>query len=254
MTDWYYHDPVEGRVGPLSAEDLLNRFRERRIQRDTLVWHLGLREWQPLERMAVEIGLDQIQPDATKPPPLPSSGPAAPVPSASTIPTTANRVVPTGRYSRTPLRPKKTLSTGTIVLILVAVLAIPTLLVLGSVTLSSYRDYAQRADNVGAISGLSIGLKRLVGDYALQTGRCPGNDDPRVARMRSEILHRTSTRVNFATIEGGCAFEIAISADGKSIDGKTLRYEGWPDGDAFAWECSGGDMPEAYRPYECRSN
>ena len=45
MTDWYYHDPAEGRVGPLSAEDLLNRFRERRIQRDTLVWHLDLREW-----------------------------------------------------------------------------------------------------------------------------------------------------------------------------------------------------------------
>ena len=101
MTDWYYHDPAEGRVGPLSAEDLLNRFRERRIQRDTLVWHLDLREWQPLERMAVEIGLDQIQPDATKPPPLPSSAPVAPVPSASTIPTTANRAVPPGRYSRT---------------------------------------------------------------------------------------------------------------------------------------------------------
>lgn len=251
MIDWYYHDPAEGRVGPLSAEDLCRRFRERRIQRDTLVWHHGLREWQPLERMALEIGLDQIQPDATRPPPLPSGAAAAPMPSASL---SSPRSASQGKYSRAPLPQKKTLSTGTIVLILVAVLAIPTLLVLGSVTLSSYRDYAHRADSMGAISGLSIGLKRFVGDYAMQTGRCPSNDDPRLARMRGEILRRASMEVRFATIDGGCAFEVATSADGQPLDGKRLRYEGRPEGGAIAWECSGGDMPEAYRPYECRGN
>lgn len=251
MIDWYYHDPAEGRVGPLSAEDLRLRFRERRIQHDTLVWHHGLREWQPLDRMAMEIGLDQLQPDATKPPPLPPGATVTPTSPASTA---SARTVPRGRYSRTPLREKKTLPTGAIVLIVGAVLGIPALLVLGSVTLSSYRDYVRRADNIGAISGLSSGLKRAVGDYALQTGRCPGNDDPRVVHMRNEILRRTSTQVRFATIEGGCAFEVAINADGEPVDGRTLRYEGYPDGDAFAWECSGGDMPEAYRPHECRND
>ncbi|HEU0305393.1 MAG TPA: DUF4339 domain-containing protein, partial [Lysobacter sp.] len=73
MIDWYYHDPAEGRVGPLSAEDLCHRYRERRIQRDTLVWHHGLREWQSLERVAPDLGLASLDVDASRPPPLPSS-------------------------------------------------------------------------------------------------------------------------------------------------------------------------------------
>ena len=47
------------------------RYRDRRIQRDTLVWHPGLREWQPLAGMAEELELDSVQPDASLPPPLP---------------------------------------------------------------------------------------------------------------------------------------------------------------------------------------
>src|SRR3546814_7999787 len=33
MTDWYYHDPAQGRVGPLSAEQVRARYVDRRIQR-----------------------------------------------------------------------------------------------------------------------------------------------------------------------------------------------------------------------------
>ena len=60
--------------------------------------------------------------------------------------------------------------------------------------------------------------------------------------------------VRFASIEGGCAFEVAIDADGKPIDGKSVRYEGYPDDGAFVWQCDGGDLPGPYRPHECRNN
>lgn len=56
MIDWYYHDPDTGRVGPLSAAKLRKRFQERRIQRDTLLWHHDLRELQPLEGLARTVG------------------------------------------------------------------------------------------------------------------------------------------------------------------------------------------------------
>lgn len=250
MIDWYYHDSDEGRVGPLSADDLRKRFQERRIQRDTLVWHHGLREWQPLERMALDVGLETLQIDASKPPPLPS-GASPPMPAA--VRTSASRSVPRGKYARAPLREKKTLPTGVIVLIVIAALAIPALLMLGSFMLPAYQDYAQRATQLGKIDGLANGLKRLAGDYALRTGSCLRNDDPRVTSVRSEIRRRFSTDVSFSAIDGGCAFEMAINADGKPFDGKTLRYEGYRDGDDFAWDCSGGTLPENDRLYECRT-
>lgn len=250
MIDWYYHAPGEGRVGPLSAEELCQRFRDRRIQRDTLVWHHGLREWQPLERMAPDLGLDSLETDSSRPPPLPSH--AAPPPIAARP--RATNAAPRGKYSRAPLREKKTLSTTAIVLIVVGLLAIPALLLMTSVMLPAYQDYARRADRMGGLTGLSIGLKRVVGDYALRTGHCPNNDDPRVAQLRSDLARRASADVRFDRIEGGCAFELAINADGQPIDGKTLRYEGYPDAGRFVWACNGGSLPERYRPYECRNN
>jgi len=248
MIDWYYHDPGEGRVGPLSAEELRKHYRDRRIQRDTLVWHHGLREWQPLERMVADIGLDSLEADASRPPPMPAQ--ATPPPIAARA--SATRAAPRGKYARAPLREKKTLSTGAIVLIVTAVLAVPAVLVLGSVMLPAYQDYAQRATRMGSIDGLTNGLKRVVGDYALRTGSCLRDDDPRVADVRNKIRRHFSADVRFATIDDGCAFEVAFNADGQPIDGKTLRYEGYRDGNDFAWECSGGTMPENFRPYECR--
>jgi type IV pilus assembly protein PilA len=253
MIDWYYHDPGEGRIGPLSAEELRKRFQERRIQRDTLVWHHGLREWQPLERMAPDIGLETLRIDMSRPPPLPANGPAPPL-----APATTSRSTSRGKYSRTPLRGKKTLPTAAVVLIAAAVLGIPALLLIGSAMLSGYRDYAQRATRMGSVDGLANGLKQVVGDYALRTGSCLRNDDPRVVNVRNEIRRRFSADVHFATIDGGCAFEVAINVgmkpvDGKPIDGGTLRYEGYREGNEFAWQCSGGTLPENDRPYECRT-
>ena len=248
MIDWYYHDPAEGRVGPMSAGDLRQRYQDRRIQRDTLVWHHGLREWQPLERLASDIGLETLRIDASAPPPLPGTGH-----SAGSRPAAA-RTAPRGRYSRTPARAKKTLPPIAIVLIVAGVVGVPALLVLGSVVFPAYRDYVQRAARLGAVDGLANGLKQVAGDYALRTGECLRNEDPRVADVRDEVRRRFSADVSFAAIEGGCAFELAINADGKALDGATLRYQGYRDGNEFAWECSGGTLPERYRPYECRKD
>jgi len=129
------------------AAELHKRFQERRIQRDTLLWHHGRCEWQPLERMA-----------------------------------------------------------------------------------------------------------RTVGDYALRTSRCPDNADPRVAQMRRELLRRASANARFASIEGGCAFELALNADSQLIDGPALRHESHPDAGRFVWQCDGGPLRERYRPYECRND
>ena len=246
MTDWYYHAPGEGRVGPLSAEDLRKHYQDRRIQRDTLVWHHGLREWQPLERFAPEIGIERLQQDSGMPPPMPSGATvAAPAP----VPRSAAR----GKYTRAPLQPKKTLSSGAIVLIAIAVIAIPGAMIVGSVMLSSYKDYAQRAQSIGKVQGISNGLKQVVADYAINTGRCPVDSDPGVQQLQRKVRQQFAMHVSFERTSDGCAFEVAINTDGQPTGGQALRYEGHREGDGFAWECSGGGMPDTLLPRECRA-
>jgi len=60
MTDWYYHLPGTGRVGPMAADDVREAYREGRVQRDTLAWHVGARDWLPLDRFSDSLGLDAV--------------------------------------------------------------------------------------------------------------------------------------------------------------------------------------------------
>jgi uncharacterized RDD family membrane protein YckC len=71
MTDWYYHLPGQGRIGPLDADDVRDAYRDGRVQRDTLAWHVGARDWQPLDRFSEALGLDGMASPVFAPPPLP---------------------------------------------------------------------------------------------------------------------------------------------------------------------------------------
>ncbi|GAA5068504.1 RDD family protein [Lysobacter panacisoli] len=75
MTEWYYHLPGQGRVGPMAADDVRTAYRDGQVQRDTLAWHSGARDWQPLDRFSEELELDGIQPArrAPEPPAIPAS-------------------------------------------------------------------------------------------------------------------------------------------------------------------------------------
>jgi len=68
MTDWYYHLPGQGRVGPMGADDVREAYRDGRVQRDTLAWHVGARDWQPLDRFSDSLGLDEVAARLTPPP------------------------------------------------------------------------------------------------------------------------------------------------------------------------------------------
>jgi uncharacterized RDD family membrane protein YckC len=59
MENWYYADAERQRQGPLSADELAQRFHQGRLRLDTLVWRDGMAEWQPLRDFTAELALHQ---------------------------------------------------------------------------------------------------------------------------------------------------------------------------------------------------
>lgn len=59
MSNWYYADAEQQRQGPLSAEEVAQRFHQGKLRLDTLVWRDGLAEWQPLRDFTQELALHQ---------------------------------------------------------------------------------------------------------------------------------------------------------------------------------------------------
>lgn len=247
MTDWHYHDPTQGRVGPLSAEQMRARYVDRRIQRDTLAWHAGAREWQPLERFADVLDLHTLTPDASQPPPLPPAAPMAAVAAHRAHPGAA-RVA-----QRTPARqaPQRRGMSGWVVLAIAAAVAVPVLGILAAIAIPAYQDYTVRARTAGLI-GAASAMQRAVADFSTANGRCPGNDDfAPVLRQFAALGQQASVRFG-ALANGHCAFEFTLHGT-SAIEGRTWLHEAHRRGELLEWDCSGGDLPARYRPAACRA-
>ena len=247
MTDWYYHDPAQGRVGPLSAEQLRARYVDRRIQRDTLAWHAGAREWQPLDRFSEELQLDTVIPDASLPPPLPpAASPVQPAPATARGPMGR----PLQRGAMPP--PKRGLSGCAIVAIVGAGLAVPVLAILAAIAIPAYQDYTIRAQATAGLIGAAPAMQRAVEEFRDAHDRCPGNDDFAPLLRQFSAIEKTTTLRFGALASGNCAFEFTLHGN-SAIEGKTWVFEAHDDGDLGGWDCTGGDLPARYRPQHCRA-
>lgn len=248
MTDWYYHDPSQGRVGPHTAQEIRARYRDRRIQRDTLVWHAGLREWQSLDRLSEALELDGVQPDASMPPPLPP--PLATAPAYSTPRPAASPHRSSARRNGTSQRG---LSGCAIVAIVLGALAIPVIGILAAIAVPAYRDYTVRAQSTAGLIGAASAIKRKVATHVERTGSCPGNEDMAPVIQRFTGLHPRS-RLRFGSVDSGqCAFEFTLGGMSPAVDGSTWLYVAYQEGDGMAWDCSGGSLPQRYRPASCQA-
>ncbi|WP_166636879.1 GYF domain-containing protein [Cognatilysobacter terrigena] len=247
--DWFYHDPGQGRVGPLTADELRNRYRDRRIQLDTLVWREGLREWQPLDRVADELDLLSVKPDASRPPPLPP-GPAAGVggtayatnASPGYAPAYANRAPGPGYRAAPP--PKRGMSGCLIALIVVGVLAIPMIGILAAIALPAYNDYVIRSKVAQQADMRAKMIEMQFAEAKQRLGRCPQD--------ASELGAQDAGNIKFGQIgDGRCGFEITLRDPKPQIDGKTILYVE-PTPPSTQWDCTGGDLPARYRNRICK--
>lgn len=254
MTNWYYHDAAQGRVGPIDADAVRGHYREGRIHRDTLLWREGLREWQPLERLSNELGLDDdllsSAPRPVAPPPLPPQTPTAsgPPPYSTRSAHSANPADAAAAHfhQRQAPPPRRGLSGCAIVAIVLAVVAIPMVGILAAIALPAYQDYTVRAKVTEAING-SGQYKLQVAEYVAANQECPGNDSkgfqPAVAYAGPRVAS-----VKFGELEG-CGIEIELRGIGSKADGQKIWLE--LDPSSGEWTCS-SEIEDRLLPQSCR--
>ena len=255
MTDWYYHDPGKGRVGPLTAEEMRQRYRERLIARDTLAWHDGLREWQPLERLLEELGLTGVQPDARLPPPLPSRPAAAMASHAGPMRGTAP--------------PRSNTSGCLIVAIVLGVVGLVLLAILAAIALPAYRDYVERtralqggttptfdAERMARTEAQARTLiERAMGAHYGQQGICPDEFEFETEQVRDQRLQGDENGwflIRSAKPRSGlCAYDVEFYGLGPELTGKTVRYEVTMLGKEVGIVCNNNDLPPDRLPPGC---
>lgn len=236
MSDWYYHAPGEGRVGPLAVETLRERFAAGRIHRDTLVWREGQGEWQPLERLSAELGIAPAElyaPMPAVPPPLPSMA----TPTAARAP---------GATASAP--PKSGMSGCLIALIVVAALAIPAIGILAAIAIPAYHDYTLRA-KVAASAASAEPLKLAIAEFHGRQRTCPDNDSTGFEAAEAYAGPQVAS-ITVGTFESErCGIELRLRGTGSDkIDGKAL----WWEYDGNAWQCS-SEIDDRYLPQHCRN-
>lgn len=268
MTDWYYHAPGQGRVGPLSVEQMRQCYRERRITRETLAWHDGLREWQPVDRMIEELGLSGVEPDASLPPPMP------PRPAAAT----ASHAGPM-RPSAAP--PPSNRSGCIIAIVVLGIVGLVVLAILAAIALPAYQDYVKRSKAAQAAqSGPPAQLPQKV--YTFDAGRMADTDalarELVTVAMREFYVANGNTcpdtyefekmmvrypryqgsedsgwfGIDPARPEGGqCAYEVRFYGLGPDVQDKTVHYEVNMAGEDVEIVCRNRTLPDGHLPPNC---
>lgn len=196
MQVWYYHSPGQGRIGPLSVEEIQQHYRERRMALDTLVWREGQREWQPAERLIDELGLIGMKPDPAQPPPMPPPGLSLGIVEIederfAQIDPKTGAPWPNGAQQPAPSA-KAGLSGCLIAAIAVGVVSVVLLAILAAIALPAYNDYIKRAKEAQqAVQDAAARRPPTVGPPVAQTAydaQQLANDDARLRRLLVEAM------------------------------------------------------------------
>jgi type IV pilus assembly protein PilA len=268
MTDWYYHEPGQGRVGPLGVDEMRTRYRERRIARDTLAWHAGLHEWQPVEQLIEEFGLSGVQPDASLPPPMP------PRPAAAT----ASHAGPI----RAAAPPPSNRSGCIVIAIVLGAVGLVVLAILAAIALPAYQGYVERSkaaqagqvpppgaapsQKTGSFDAKRLAQTDLLGRdlvtvamrefYAANGNVCPDTSEFEKMMVRYPRYQGSEDgwfAIDPANSDGTqCAYEIRFYGLGPEVLDKTLRYEVNIAGDEVTIVCRNKSLPPGFLPPHCQ--
>lgn len=247
MSNWFHHDPASGRNGPFSTEGLLERYRRRLIQADTLVWREGLREWLTLERAMADLDTVLGPQDTSAPPPLPNlATPAYPPAMAASGP----QRMPAGARPMAPQ--KKGMSGCLIAAIVVGVFGVVAMGVVAAIALPAYNDYTKKAKVYGAI-GSSNQLQQAIVDFVGRTGACPALGDDGFADLTRFTTPQVPAIELGVRADGVCQYAMSLpgTGDGSQPGVAVMSMVPAPGGYAFEFDCQASTVARRYQPTTC---
>lgn len=259
MTDWYFHDPAQGRTGPLDAAQLRERYRQRRITRDTLVWHGGMREWQPLDKVSDVVGIDDVVPDTSLPPPLPAVLPRSAMAAsrASTAP-----------HARAPMPEPRRMSGCAIAAIVLGVGGLFGVGILAAIALPAYNDYVKRARtaqgpaafDADAMAAADATTRELIAGamrvHPAGEGLCPDTFQFERLQLREPRLQGSQDGWSVLSLSAesaeACTYDAAFHGLGSGSEGRTARYTARRVHGAVSIDCRNLNLPAGHLPPACR--
>jgi type IV pilus assembly protein PilA len=216
MAQWFYVDKNQQRIGPMDANVLVDALRHGQLNLNSMVWQEGMPAWQPLSMHLDALGVPESM--------------------------------------RVRKKEKSGCAIWAIVLVVVAVLAIPVLGILIAIALPAYDDFTVRTKLAGAVNEAAA-AKLVVSEHLLQHSECPNNNVAGSQLATPESYASASVqRIDFGALENGnCAIEVTVPdtlAPGR-VSGSVI-FE-LSDPKTQQWRCYSESIQSKYLPVSCRS-
>jgi len=184
---WFYSDAQRQQQGPVADSWLLNAYQRGEVRLDTLVWREGMPQWQPLSRVAAELGIVA----SSAPPSMPPPSVHAPRPPVVVAPA----------------------KSGNGCLIIGIVLLVGFVVVggiLAAIAIPAYNDYTTRARvSMAVMQGEAI--KMQVATFYASNQRCPVNADEGF-QPAADYASNEIASINVGSLDDGrCAVQILFN-------------------------------------------
>ena len=122
--------------------------------------------------------------------------------------------------------------------------------ILAAIAIPAYQDYTIRA-KVSEVLVLASGARTNVAEFFQSTGSMPTSTSAagiNTSAGQSDFV----TLIEFQTSNGGSLLTYTLADIGGDTEDRTLEYHVLGDNNGVKITCTGGDLPQKYRPANCR--
>lgn len=123
--------------------------------------------------------------------------------------------------------------------------------ILAAIAIPAYQDYTIRS-KVSEVLGLAAKDKTSVSEHYITLGEMPADAGTAgVSTNAGQSTYVSGITVPTATTNQ-FTIQYALENLGGSADGTNIQFAGTGGDTGVSWDCTGGSLPDKYRPANCR--
>ncbi|HEC19243.1 MAG TPA: prepilin-type N-terminal cleavage/methylation domain-containing protein [Gammaproteobacteria bacterium] len=123
--------------------------------------------------------------------------------------------------------------------------------ILAAIAIPAYQDYTIRT-KVSEVMVLASAARTNVAEYYISTGSMPATTNAAGINTNANQSNFVSA-IAFATSSGGTLLTYTLTNLGGTADNTTFEYLVSGSASGVKVDCTGGTLPDKYRPANCRS-